>query len=458
LIVPALDKELGMSVYATDSAGIGGAIRKSAEDFLVEEILVDSSVARIENTNRKPALGASSSKEAFLLCVLVKRNWDTFSAIKNIAKHLGIDQKRICIAGIKDAKAVTSQHITIQDVAVEDLKKIRHKDIEVCPLGYFRNDLSQFYLLGNQFTINVTDIKLSEPTIKRRVATTMKELEEKGGIPNFFGHQRFGTIRAITHRVGKAIIKDRLQEAAMLFLAEPSPYEHPESAAAREALKRSSDFAQAFHDFPKQLRFERLMLRYLAENPTDFAGAFQQLPFKLQVLFVQACQSHIFNRFLSERIQNGLPLNAAEIGDYVVHVDRSGLPMTKTGKLASEDKLTEINEAIRSGKMRVALPLVGFRQKLSEGQMGDLEARVMEEDGVEPASFRVPEIPRISGPGDLRTVVSPIRDFKLEHFHQNDESGKTSKVKMSFMLLRGSYATVLLRETMKPGDPLEAGF
>jgi len=61
--------------------------------------------------------------------------------------------------------------------------------------------------------------------------------------------------------------------------------------------------------------------------------------------------------------------------------------MTKTGKLASEDKLTEINEAISSGKMRVALPLVGFRQKLSEGQMGDLEARIMEEEGAEPASL-----------------------------------------------------------------------
>ena len=32
------------------------------------------------------------------------------------------------------------------------------------------------------------------------------------------------------------------------------------------------------------------------------------------------------------------------------------------------------------------------------------------------------------------------------------------QAELSFMLLRGSYATVLLREIMKPSDPLEAGF
>jgi tRNA(Glu) U13 pseudouridine synthase TruD len=29
---------------------------------------------------------------------------------------------------------------------------------------------------------------------------------------------------------------------------------------------------------------------------------------------------------------------------------------------------------------------------------------------------------------------------------------------LSFMLLRGSYATVLLREIMKPENPIKAGF
>ena len=134
----------------------------------------------------------------------------------------------------------------------------------------------------------------------------MQELEALGGIPNFFGHQRFGTTRPITHLVGKALVRGDFEEAAMLFLAKPSVHEHPASRQARQELQSTKNFKQALENFPKQLRFERLMLNHLADNPDDFVGAFQRLPVKLQELFVQAHQSYLFNRFLSERIKHGL--------------------------------------------------------------------------------------------------------------------------------------------------------
>jgi tRNA pseudouridine13 synthase len=388
----------------------------------------------------------------------VKRNWDTFIVVKNVAKQLGIDQTRIQIAGIKDAKAITAQHITIENVTKEDVEKVKLKDVEVRPVGYFRDALSPFYLLGNQFTITVKAIKHSETTTKQSIVSIVEELEAQGGIPNFFGHQRFGTTRAITHLVGRAIVKGSFQEAALLFLAKPSVYEHPESRAAREELGATQDFVKAWENFPRQLRFEKMLLRHLVEEPNDFAGAFQQLPIKLQLLFVQAFQSYIFNRFLSERIHRGFALNAAEIGDYVVNVERSGLPMTKTGKLVTATSLVEINEAVKAGKMRVALPLVGFRQKLSEGEMGQLEARVLEEEGLELSCFRVREIPRISGQGELRPVTCPIRNFKLENVSHDEGDSDLQKAELSFRLLRGSYATMLLREVMKPEDLINAGF
>ncbi len=456
--VSALDKELGMTVYATSSEGIGGVIRRAPEDFLVEEVLADGSVASIDKRVGPPALNASDSQQRYLLCVLAKRNWDTFVAVKNIAKQLGIDQTRIHIAGIKDAKAVTAQHITIADIAIEDVSRIHVKDVEVRPVGYFRDEMSQFYLLGNRFTITVKEIVHSAPTAKRRITKTVEQLEAQGGIPNFFGHQRFGTTRAITHLVGKAIVDGDFQKAALLFLAKPSPHEHPDSRAAREELQSSRDFAQALRDFPKQLRFERLMLHYLTENPTDFTGAFRQLPFKLQMLFVQAYQSYLFNRFLSERLCMGFSLNTAEVGDYVVGVERSGLPMTKTGKIVTAGSVSEINASIRAGKMRVALPLVGFGQRLSEGEMGRIEANVLEEEGVALTSFRVQQMPRISGKGGLRPVVSPIRDFTLEDVSDDKETPMLRHAKMSFTLLRGSYATMLLREMMKPKKLIAAGF
>jgi tRNA pseudouridine13 synthase len=456
--VPEIDKALGIEVYATETLGTGGVIRSAVEDFLVEEVLVDGSRAKIEKTAESHALRATLYKQGFLLCVLVKRNWDTFIALKNVARQLGISSEQISIAGIKDAKAVTAQHITIEHAAIEDAAEVNVRDIEIRPVGYFRDMLSPYYLLGNNFSIVIKAIKLAASTITKRITATMQELEAAGGIPNFFGHQRFGTTRPITHLVGKAIVKGDFEKAALLFLAEPSVYEHPESRQARRELQATQNFKQALQGFPKQLRYERLMLAHLVKKPSDFVGAFRRLPVKLQTLFVQAYQSFLFNRFLSERIRNGSALNTAEVGDYVVNVERSGLPMVKTAKLVNATALTETNEAIQEGRMRVALPLVGARQRLSKGVIWQIEQRILEAEDAKAEDFNVNALPEISGRGELRAIISPIKNFKVQGTSRVADNLKTHQASLDFMLLRGSYATVLLREIMKPKNPITAGF
>jgi len=458
LLVPRIDKLLGIEVYATETAGVGGVIRESVEDFMVEEVLVDGSKAEIEKAAEKRVLGASPSKQRYLLCVLVKRNWDTFIALRNIAKQLDLSQGQIHIAGIKDAKAVTAQHITVENCSVEDAAKVNIKDIEIRPVGYVHEKLSPYYLLGNHFTIRITAIKRSESTVAKRIAETASALDAVGGIPNFFGHQRFGTTRPITHLVGKAILEGDFEDAAMLFLAKPSVHEHPASRNARGELQSTRDFKQALQNFPRQLRFERLMLRHLVEKPDDFVGAFTRLPVKLQALFVQACQSYLFNRFLSERIKNGFSLNRAEVGDYVVNVERSGLPMVNVAKVASAETVMEVNESIKAGRMRVALPLIGIKQKPSQGAMGQIERQILEEEGIQPENFRVNEISRVGGRGGLRAVLTPVQGFKLHGTSAFAADQNESQADLSFMLLRGSYATVFLREIMKPKNPIKAGF
>ncbi|MGA2385061.1 MAG: tRNA pseudouridine(13) synthase TruD [Candidatus Bathyarchaeia archaeon] len=453
---PPIDKQLGIEVYLTESPGVGGVIRGEVEDFVVEEVLVDGSRARVSGVVPSRVLGSTVERQRFLLCVMVKRNWDTFIAVKNIAKQLGIDQNRIQIAGIKDAKAVTAQHITVDGGSLEDAAKINVKDIQIVPVGYVREALSTFYLLGNSFTIKIKGIELQKSSVETRLAHTIGEIEAAGGIPNFFGHQRFGTTRPITHLVGKAIVRGDFKQAAMLFLAKPSEYEHPASRQARQQLQETGDFRQALENFPRQLRFERLMLGHLADNAEDFVGAFQQLPVKLQELFVQAHQSYLFNRFLSGRLTHGYALNRAEAGDWVVSVERSGLPLTKVAKIVAAQDEAAVNEQVKAGKTRVALPIIGVRQKLSEGVMGQIERDVLEGEAVKLEELRVNPLSRVGGKGGLRTAVAPVRDF---NFHVSaDTSEKGCQAELSFMLQRGCYATVLLREIMKPADPLTAGF
>ena len=447
-----------MEVYATETGGVGGVIRDAVEDFVVEEVLVDGSKATIEGSPEKQVLGASPSPMRYLLCVLVKRNWDTFIALKNIAKQLDLGQGQIHIAGIKDAKAVTAQHITLENCSIEDAAKVNVKDIELRPVGYVHEKLSSYYLLGNHFTIRVKAINHSETAVAKRVAEVAEAVAAVGGIPNFFGHQRFGTTRPITHLVGKAILEGAFEEAAMLFLAKPSVHEHPAARNSRKELQSTGDFKQAMQDFPRQLRFERLMLRHLVKKPADFAGAFMRLPVKLQALFVQAYQSYLFNRFLSERIKSGFSLDRAEVGDYVVNVERSGLPMVNAAKMATEQTVSGVNARVKAGKMRVALPLVGIKQKPSQGAMGEIERNILAEEGLRTESFRANEISRVSGRGGLRAVLTPFQSFKLQGASKSATDQRESQADLSFMLLRGSYATVFLREIMKPENPVKAGF
>ncbi len=456
--VPKIEELLGIGVYATKTLGINGVIRHSVDDFVVEEVLVDGSKAQIEKATERPALGASLTKRPYLLCVLIKRDWDTFIAIKNVAEQLNKSQNQIQIAGIKDGKAITAQHITIAHASMEDTTNVNVKDIELRPVGYLREELSTYYLLGNSFKIRIKNIRKSESAIEKQIAETTKDLELAGGIPNFFGHQRFGTTRPITHLVGKALVKGEFGEAAMIYLAKPSFHEHPSSMQARRELQSTQNFKQALKNFPKQLRYERLMLAHLVQKQDDFVGAFKQLPPKLQTLFVQAYQSYLFNRFLTVRIKKGVPLNTAEVGDWVVGVERSSLPMVNMAKIVSPDNLAEIAILLKNGKMRVALPIVGCKPRLSQGVMRETEKQILEEEGVGTENFRISEVPSLGARGGLRAVVSPVRNFELQDVSASVGNPKRCEATLSFGLLRGCYATVLLREIMKSRNPISSGF
>ena len=459
--VPKLEKIIGIEVYVTSSVGIGGVIRQSVEDFVVEEVLVDGSKAEINQTDRKSdylPLGSHPAVDRYLLCVLAKRNWDTFLAIRAIAQHLGISTRRIQIAGIKDAKAVTVQHITIESIPAEELKKVQVKDMTIQPLGYFHRKISSYFLQGNQFHLVIRAIDHSESVVKKRIAKTIEEIYEIGGVPNFFGHQRFGTVRPITHLVGKAVVQGNLEKAAMILLAKPSPYEHPNSKLVREQLETTQDFKQALRIFPKQLHYERLMLGHLAENPEDFVGAFRRLPIRLRRLFPQAYQAYLFNKFLSRRIKCGLPLNGAEVGDYAVHVELSGLPTNTMHKIVETQTLVEVNKAIRAGRMHMAIPLIGLKQQPSKGFQGEIEKQILEEEKVSPEDFKIVAIPEISARGKLRTAKTPLNNFSIEETSKDTANPSKRKAEVDFMLHRGSYATIVLRELMKPHHIITAGF
>ncbi len=425
--VPQLEKEIGIEVYATETQGIGGGLRQSIEDFTVEEVLANGSTAKIEPDNIAHITGF----DRYLICVLVKRNIDTFQAVQAVANKLGVTTDRIHIGGIKDARALTAQHVSISRMLPEQIGQVETPKLRLYPLGFSKEKIHSDLLYGNQFYITIRAIEHPKTVIVQCIEDVNDELSTLGGCPNFFGHQRFGTTRPVTHLVGKHILRGEWEEATLTFLAKPSAFEHPQSRQVRKQLWDTRNFKDALRHFPPRLTFERSMLSHLAMRSGDFTGAFHRLPKKLRQLFVQAYQSYLFNRFLSENIQHGLLQGDPKEYTYKLTIDNREYP---------------------------ALPLVGYQQTLSGGKQGEIEKKILEDEEVEQNDFKIPLVPELSSKGKLRTAVTPVKDFKMDESVEDEANKGKRKVSLSFALTKGSYATVLLRELMKPENPVDAGY
>ncbi len=454
LQVPPLEKELGIETYATKSPGVGGRIRQLLDDFLVEELLVDGSLAEVS-----PQVEAwePDGEGRYLICVLVKRRWDTFLAIKEVARRLRISQKRIRFAGIKDTKALTAQHISLQNVSPNRVLDLQIKDIKLYPMRFSRDRMYSQLIKGNRFHITVRGINHTTSAVNEQVKSIQAEIENVGGVPNFFGHQRFGTVRPNTHKIGKHLTLGDVEKAALIFLAEPSLHEHPKAREARQQLQDTMDFGEALERFPRFLRYERFMLRHLTKHPNDYVGAFRELPRRLRKLFVQGYQSYLFNRFVSERTTRGIPLDKPQIGDYTIMLDEHGLP-TKDIDQATETNIQKIERLVKDGYMYVAAPLVGTKQPPSKGVQGEIEQKILEAEKVTPEKFQISFMPEATAEGRVRAILNPVWNLIQEETAEDKENRGKQIMKLGFDLNRGSYATVILREFMKPQDLIKAGY
>jgi len=427
---PPLEQKVGIELYLTKTPGMGGKIRQQIEDFYVEEI-----------TNRE-----EGAEGKYLILELTKRDWDMHHLIRELSRALGVSQKRFGFAGTKDKRALTKQKMSIWDVDEDALKRINLPGVELKVIGRSNKKVVLGDLWGNAFRIVISDIELPLDIVKERVKSITDEIAQIGGVPNFFGVQRFGVQRPVTHLVGEAIVRGDFERATLTYLAETSPNEPEEVQSARSALAKDLDFQEALKEFPLFLRYERAMLNVLVQNPEDCLGALRALPQKLQQMFVHAYQSYLFNKILSERLRRGLPLNSALPGDIVCFPNKAGLPDVLRTQRVTEDNVEGINNLIARKRAFITAPLFGYESQFADGVPGEIERSVISVK-IEKDNFRIPEAPELASKGRRREILCylcPSYEVKQE-------------VVLQFSLPKGSYATTALREYMKT-DPLSAGY
>ncbi|MBI2578659.1 MAG: tRNA pseudouridine(13) synthase TruD [Candidatus Aenigmarchaeota archaeon] len=185
-----------MLPYWTRSAGTGGKI-KSPEDFIVKETIHRKYFAKY-----RTAGGVSRKEGKYDLFLLRKRNMTTHEALALLRKRFGAG--KIGFAGLKDKKAVTEQHITM-----EGGSDFKENGIELVKAGTSDKMLSKGNLIGNEFIITLHGCNA------KKLQKVIAEINKRG-FPNYFGPQRFGA-GGNNHAIGRLIVKRKFDKALQLI-------------------------------------------------------------------------------------------------------------------------------------------------------------------------------------------------------------------------------------------------
>ncbi len=406
--------------FLTPGNGIGGKIKAHPHDFIVTEHIISP----------------PERDGPFVIAQVTSINWDTFSLLLQFSKKMRISTHMIGIAGTKDKRAVTKQAMSFK-TSLDTVKNIRIKDVDITDCYLSNKPISWGDHSGNTFKITIRDTKNNT---REQFPLILDKILKTGGFPNFFGIQRFGASRPITHIVGKYIIECNFKKAVLTYISNPLPGESEESYKAREFLKKTEDFKKALDIYPSYLLFERLMISHLARHPDDWIGALLNLPMHLLQMFIHAYQSYLFNLILSQRMKEDLPLNKAIVGDVVLPVRNHRIMADRQGVPVTDENLEKVNRQIGEKKAFVSSILPGYKTHFGGGKMGQIEKKIIESH-VSLDKFVIPDIPRLTSKGFRRILLAPLTNLDYT-LHQNS-------VTMEFDLPKGCYATCLLREFMK---------
>jgi len=176
--------------FLTDTLpGIGGQMRTIPEDFQVEE---------------RP-LYLPCGEGEHLYVKIRKRLLSTPDLILRLSSILGTKAQAIGVAGLKDARAVTTQMVSLLGVTPDQLNRLKTDEqlLSVEVLGRHRNRLRPGHHAGNHFRLVIREVA----THARETVPLATDILVRRGVPNYFGPQRQGR-SGQNYQIGAELLVD----------------------------------------------------------------------------------------------------------------------------------------------------------------------------------------------------------------------------------------------------------
>lgn len=403
-----------------DVSPVGGAIKQRPEDFFVEEV----------------PLYQPSGEGEHLYLLVEKRGLSTFEMINILARHFDVPKFAIGYAGLKDKAAITRQVVSVHTPgrSYQDFPDLRHEGIAILWADRHTNKLRPGHLAGNRFSIRIRDVAATSVLAVQRILERL----HRSGIPNRIGEQRFGHLQQ-NHLIGRAMILGEFEKALDLLLR-PSP-SHPEFQPQARLAYAEGRYADALTAMPRHLNAESQALRQLVRG-AKAKRAFFGIEENARRFYLTAFQSAVFNAVLDERMLAGT-FDRLLLGDLAFKHDNRAVFAVDPQVLEDPQTAARLArfEISPSGPMWTAgMPRAG-------GAIDDAEVAALGRLGITPSQLA--EFASQHGElldGERRPLRIPLIDPDAEG--GADEHG--TYVRVMFELPRGSFATVVLREIMKP--------
>ncbi|GFE56198.1 tRNA pseudouridine(13) synthase TruD [Geobacter sp. AOG1] len=386
--------------------GTGGTIKETPEDFQVTEIPLYHPCGTGEHTYAE----------------IEKRGVTTLDALRRIARALEVSDRDMGYAGMKDARGITRQTVSIPRVDPQRVLDLELPGIRVLAAVRHTNKLKLGHLAGNRFLIRLRNV---EPLALERAGAVLRVLTERG-VPNRFGEQRYGA-QGNSHLIGGSWLRGDYRGAVDALMGEPELVRDERWQTAIAAYRRG-ELEESLRLFPGHCRTERDVLQRLVKNPGAWGKALNAVHPRLKKLYLSAYQSFLFDRLLETRLAG---FDRVMAGDLAFKHDNGACFLVT-------DPVVEAPRAERF-EISPSGPLFGCKMTSPEGEPGAMEASLLAGEGLTPASFDLPGGMRLEG--ERRSLRVPLREPLLK--------GDGADLVLEFSLPKGSYATAVLREIIK---------
>ncbi len=355
-----------------------------------------------------------------------KMGLSTQRAVRDIARALGVRPRDIGVAGMKDARGVTRQRLSLEHVDPAGVKALQIPRISILEVDRHRNKLRIGHLRGNRFVIKLRDTDVARIDDVRRALDRLVAR----GVPNYFGTQRFGN-RGDTWQVGRALLTGSFGDAVEIVAGRPESSDSGSVLRARE-LFAEERYGEAAAAWPRGFNECVTVCKAMERSAGDHRRAAFSLDRKALGFYVSACQSKLFNDVLAARIES---FHQVELGD-VAWKHPGG---------AVFDVEDEAEDRPRADRFEISPtgPMFGPRMKMPKERPLAEEQRVLKEEGLSAEHFAQ------SGPLKCAGGRRPLRFRPESATAAAGEDDVGSYIELSFELPSGCYATALLREICK---------